>query len=268
MTSAKHDTQSSLYIAFLFILISACTGFSNLIANRSSKFDAGFLLHRLPRRSVHLTSSMRMGLFDFIQENFLDSRDGDFIPLEQSDDDTPFGPGPLVLLYAVPSTMDDEEFADMVEDGMPRRMKEGDSGVAIRRLAGMDASGEGGDELLNLTVGDALNKVMQTKSSSSVAISGNPIVAMGSTTPVFEDNGQCPVLYFSGVSNREMMDTYGIIANEIYEETSGVHWPACAKVVEPAMEKSLRRVLLDISGDHADAMRMRREEAEKVSDQN
>ena len=55
------------------------------------------------------------------------------------------------------------------------------------------------------------------------------------------------------------------MANKIYEETNGVHWLACAKVVPPAMDKSMRRVMLEISGDHADAMRMRmrREEAEK-----
>ena len=70
------------------------------------------------------------------------------------------------------------------------------------------------------------------------------------------------MLYFSGVTNQEMMETYNIMANEVYQETQGVHWPACAKVVEPALNKSLRQVLTEISGDHADAMRMRREDAE------
>ena len=55
-----------------------------------------------------------------------------------------------------------------------------------------------------------------------------------------------------------MMNTYRIIANEIYEESNGVHWPACAKAVAPALTKSLRRVLSEISGDHAEAMKLQR----------
>jgi len=203
-----------------------------------------------------------MGLFDFLQENFLDSREDDFIPLEKSNDDT-FGPGPLILMYAVPDSMDDNELKDMVEDGMPGRVKEG---VVIRRLSGMNTNGEGGDELLDSSVGKALDKAMDMKSSIITPLpiipsAAKPIIVVSS--PV-ED--PCPVLYFSGVSNTEMMDTYGIIANEIYEETNGVHWPACAKVVPPAMDKSMRQVLLEISGDHADAMRIRREEAEKTDE--
>jgi len=56
-----------------------------------------------------------------------------------------------------------------------------------------------------------------------------------------------------------------IIANEIYEEMNGVHWPACAKVVPPAIEKSMRRDLTEISGNHEDAMEIQREEAEKAN---
>lgn len=202
------------------------------------------------------SSSLTMGLFDFVQENFLGSREGDFIPLEKSD---AFGPGPLILMYAVPDSMDDEELKDMVEDGMPGRAREG---VVIRRLSGMDMNGEGGDELLDSTVGEALNKAMISSSSSSkpapLSTSAMPVV----TSP---EKDPCPVLYFSGVSNTEMMDTYNIIADEIYQETNRVHWPACAKVVAPAMKKSMRQLITEISGDHADAMNLRREEAEKTS---
>jgi len=51
-----------------------------------------------------------------------------------------------------------------------------------------------------------------------------------------------------------MMDTYRIMVNEIYAETGGAHWPACAKAVPGAMGKSLRQVISEILGDHADAM--------------
>ncbi|KAL9186775.1 hypothetical protein ACHAXT_010495 [Thalassiosira profunda] len=196
-----------------------------------------------------------MGLLDFINEKFLDDREGDFVPLDSGDDDT-FGPGPLVLLYAAPETMDDAEFADMIADGMPGRAREG---VIIRRVEPMNDGGEGGDALLDLSVGEALNEAMQTGISSTPAPAIQAVPGVSSAN----NEGPCPVLYFSGVSNAEMMNTYRIIANEIYEETGGVHWPACAKVVKPAMGKSLRRVLEEISGDHADAMRMQREEAEK-----
>ena len=53
-----------------------------------------------------------------------------------------------------------------------------------------------------------------------------------------------------------MMDTYKILANEIYSETNGAQWPACAKAVPGAVGKSLKQVITEISGDHADAMRM------------
>lgn len=200
-----------------------------------------------------------MGIFDFFQ-----SRKGDFVPLEESNDDVPFGPGPLILMYAVPESMEEDELMDMVEDGMPARVR-GD--VVIRRLSGMDTNGEGGDGLLDMTVGEALTKAitMDTPTkSSSAEISTKPTIAAVSSSPEEEEEGPCPVFYFSGVTNTEMMNTYQIIANEIYEETNRVHWPACAKVVPPAMDKSLRQVLNEISGDHADAMRMRREEMEKL----
>ena len=183
---------------------------------------------------------LKMGLFDFFQNKFLDDREGDFVKLETTGDS--FGPGPLLLAYAVPGSIETEELRDMASDGMPRRDE-----VKIRRISGtLDEIELGGDALLDLTVGDALEKAMNEQQP----------------TVVVSDQGPCPVLYFSGVTNQEMMETYNIMASEIYQETQGVHWPACAKVVEPALTKSLRQVLTEISGDHADAMRMRREDAE------
>ena len=202
------------------------------------------------------SSSLQMGLLDYIQENFLSSRSNDFTPLQESDDET-YGPGPLIILYAIPSSMDDEELLDMIEDGMPQRRRDE---VVLQRISGMDANDDDDDDgLLDLTVEEALNKVMVMQSDAKTYDKPtNPVV--GAST----SSNECPVLYFSGVTNTEMMDTYKIIANEIYEETGGVHWPACAKVVPPAMEKSMRRVLTEISGDHEDAMKIRREEAEKA----
>jgi len=138
----------------------------------------------------------------------------------------------------------------MATDGMPRRGE-----VTIRRISGNLGEIElDGDALLDLTVGEAIEKALNEQQQSKVTKT--------SSLGVISDQGPCPVLYFSGVTNQEMMETYNIMANEVYQETQGVHWPACAKVVEPALNKSLRQVLTEISGDHADAMRMRREDAE------
>ena len=118
--------------------------------------------------------------------------------------------------------------------------------------------------MLDMRVGEALEAAMNTTDApKSPEAKRAPIkqstIAVGKTP--------CPVLYFSGVTNGEMMSTYQIIANEIYEETNGVHWPACAKYVPPATDKSLRRVLGEISGDHEEAMMMRREEMAKLREE-
>jgi len=206
------------------------------------------------------TTSLQMGLLDFVQNNFLDKRDGDFIPLEKTDDDI-FGPGPLIIMYSVPVTIQNDELLDMIEDGMPQRTRDD---ITIQRLVGMDKNGEGGDvDYLDCTVEDALNRAMKSSDSSNSSGGTNPSSPIVSSAA---EQGPCPVLYFSGVTNCEMMETYNIIANEVYEETGGIHWPACAKVVPPAMKKSMRQVLTEISGDHAEAMKIRREEVEKAKE--
>ena len=216
--------------------------------------------------STKTATALPMGVFDYFRERFLDSRGGDFVPLEQSDD-TAFGPGPMILMYAVPDSIDDEELRDMIQDGMPQRVEEGSdssSTVVMRRLSGMDENGLGGDELLEASVREALDIVMGGEMNNSSSRTNSNLSGKFVVSSLEEQDGPCPVLYFSGVTNTEMMDTYRIIANEIYQATNGVHWPACAKVVRPAIEKSLRQVLSEISRDHADAMNSRREEAENV----
>jgi len=205
-----------------------------------------------------------MGIIDFIQNNnpFLNDREGDFIPLDKESDENTVGP-PVLVLYAVPNSIDDDEFRDMVADGMPGRkvvvVSTWEKEVMIQRLEGMDENGEGGDELLDFSVQDALNRMVQDAKTTTAATSlSRPSLSTPVVTSATE--GPCPVLYFSGVTNKEMMDTYNIIANEIYAETNGVHWPACAKVIPPALDKSLRQVLSEISGDHADAMKQGKEE--------
>lgn len=221
------------------------------------------LTHRKPGDSQHSLYSSRlsstaltMGLFDFLH-----SRQGDFIPLRSSDDDAPYGPGPLILLYAVPKSIGDDELRDMAQDGMS-----GTKGVVIRRIDAVVLDGNEGretkdDDLLDLTVQEALDTAFKEggKLVTPVKTDNAAVVSM---ERLHSEDEPCPVLYFSGVTNSQMMSTYRIMANEIYQETNGMHWPACAKVVRPAMQKTLRQVLMEISGDHADAMRMKKGDSE------
>lgn len=200
-------------------------------------------------------TAIGMGFLDFLGSKFLDSRGTDFVPLDDSGADA-FGPGPLIVLYAFPDTIDDEELRDMISDGMPSSQ----SKVLLARIPANDD--------LTLTVSEALTKVVEEEGSDGLGKNGSSDglgLNAGSLRPLqqYDASSQpCPVLYFSGVSNEEMMSTYRIIANEVYEETGGVHWAACAKVVPPALTKSMQQVLEEISSDHADAMRLQKEGSE------
>ena len=240
-------------------MVGAMTAF---LANSTHNYNS------LAKSSLSSSSmSMMMGLLDFVREKFLDSRDddGDFVPLDRSDNDKTFGPGPLLLAYAVPRLMfDDEELQDMVEDGMANRRS---SVVVIRRLEGVmddNGDGEGGDDdaLLDMTLGEALERAMMAGSgggSSAKSSTADPIMVTKTPAPVVASSARgsddtepssstttatgipppttTPVLYFSGVSNREMMETYEIISGKMYEEKRGATWPACAKAVPPALTK-------------------------------
>ena len=97
------------------------------------------------------------------------------------------------------------------------------------------------------TVADVLDKSLELAKDSK----GNDSNISESTVSY----AHTPILYFSGISNSEMMKTYNIIAGEIYQETQGAAKAACAKVVTPALKKNFRQLLEEISGDHAEAMK-------------
>lgn len=263
----------------------ACDGFSIIMPKMT------FTSTRGPLRKFSPPPLLMMdGLFDYVRDNFfLDSRQDDFVPLVRDDNaDDAFGPGPLLLLYAVPETMlDDDELLDMIDDGMPnRRIRGGEriGNVVIRRITGMsegnkDAGHTIDNEFMDLSVEDALKRAMSSDKQQQSGSTSTLRPDVDATVSKIADNsmerhrivdvslpptliqqesttGPTPVLYFSGVTNTEMMDTYKIIANEIYAETNSRFWPACAKAVPAAMKKPLRRVIGEISGDHADAMKI------------
>jgi hypothetical protein len=196
-----------------------------------------------PARTVRITGTrLPMGLLDSLG-SFLNNREDDFVKLgEESSDNIPFGPGPAILIYGCPSDLTDMELNDMISDGAPKASKKTSSsnnkGVICRRI---DASTT---EILDLSVQQALEKVVKEGSSAIATDAAAPPTSIA----------PCPVIYFSGISNEEMMATYRIISSEIYEETGGAAKAACAKAVPPAMEKPLRQVIEEITGDHLAAI--------------
>lgn len=182
-------------------------------------------------------SYLSMGLLDDIG-SFLTNREDDFVKLDSTDD--AFGPGPVILLYGCPDGLSDQELKDMISDGAPKATKASGGGVPFCRI-GREASGD--QRILESCVSEALELVAngEYKEEEQATKDSKPASA-------------CPVIYFSGFTNAEMMETYGIIAREIYEETGGFADAACAKAVPPAMGKPLKQVFDEITGDHLDAL--------------
>jgi len=175
-----------------------------------------------------------MGLFDFFT-----SREKDFVKLETT---SVFGPGPLILMYNVPNGILDAEIQDMIADGAPQASKGKSGGVRIQRLYPMELEES---KMRDLTVQEVLEQSLVREERGTRAVG------------IVEPNVS-PILYFSGISNTEMMKTYNIIAREVFEESNGAMATACAKVVEPAMQKKFCQLIEEISGDHADAMQSNR----------
>ena len=227
-----------------------------------------------------------MGLFDSVLSRFIEKRDGDFVRLEDMKEQF-FGPGPALLLYNIPDTIEDDEVMDMLLDGAPTAASKG---ISLARIAATDLQdndkSDGHDmdttsnnqSLVDLSLKEALERVIQRQSSSS---SSSPVVGLekaatdikkpawtGSQekeeqTPPTMEKSSSPVVIFSGFSNTEMMASYNILGGEIYKETASYGGPgmnlACATAVPNAMEKSLRQVLMEISGDHAEALKQEKQ---------
>lgn len=174
------------------------------------------------------------GILDFFK-----NREDDFVRLSDSEDVV--GPGPLILLYNVPDGIDDEEIQAMIEDGAPNASKE--KGVLFHRIFPADLE----NVYQESTVADVLGKSLELAQDSKRSDSNNSESSVS--------YAHTPILYFSGISNSEMMKTYNIIAGEIYQETQGAAKAACAKVVTPALKKNFRQLFEEISGDHAEAMK-------------
>jgi hypothetical protein len=193
-----------------------------------------------------------MGLLDSLSD-FLQARSGDFVKLEESEER--FGPGPILLLYNLPSGIGDEELVEMVSDGAPSLLKKEGEYIICR----LDEQSPG----LDLSMQEALGAlVSEQKVGAGAAVrfaslldhTSDPTSSL--PTQLNPTLHTAPVLLFSGVGNSEMRSVYNIIGKEIYDETAGAASPACAKAVPNAMAKPLGQVLSEIAGDHQDAMRL------------
>eukprot|EP00547_Thalassionema_nitzschioides_P013809 CAMPEP_0194247900 /NCGR_PEP_ID=MMETSP0158-20130606/17181_1 /TAXON_ID=33649 /ORGANISM="Thalassionema nitzschioides, Strain L26-B" /LENGTH=184 /DNA_ID=CAMNT_0038984053 /DNA_START=365 /DNA_END=919 /DNA_ORIENTATION=- len=183
-----------------------------------------------------------MGLLDSMS-NFLNQRDGDFIKLEEAE--TAYGPGPALLLYKVPLGIDNDEIQDMLSDSAPMAFEQG---IKLAKINDKENS------LLQYTVENALKQVVSGKTTSD-----DPTTAKDEILVQLDRAEGCPVLFFSGFDNSEMMASYNLLGSEIYKENGET--AACAKAVPNAMSKPLKQVVEEISGDHSMAMG----ESEKTS---
>lgn len=183
-----------------------------------------------------------MGLMDNFFSKFLNSREGDFVKLETSQQE--FGPGPLLILAEVPIGITDEEILDMVEDGAPAAHAKGCTLFRIN-------NGLNDPSLAQITIKDALEQIASKNIQPQFA---EDTTVATITTPSLAK--QTAVLFFSGFRDQEMKAVYNILGQEIYQETAGQVSPACAKAVPDAMHKPFQQVLEEIASDHQEAMRM------------
>ena len=243
------------------------------------------------------STCLQMGLINAFRSRFGNNgEEGDFVKLNKMKEKF-IGPGPVVLLYRVPPGIDDDEIRDILYDAAPIATKKG---IAIARIASMESSAKKvyslekdknddekddetdnlndeteskepkqkqkqnkktkQDRLVNMNLQRAIETVM--KRSKREANAKQPLPP---PPPIpFDPDDGSPVVIFSGFTNREMMDSYNILGEEVYKEGMGSYgkgqYLACATAVPNAMKKPLKQVLEEISGDHAEALASASEE--------
>lgn len=222
-----------------------CLGFSKVISIFLYFSTCGALIgHARFRRSLPVVPGREYAAAASITQhrrprmsllNFLENRGSDFIRLE--DAVKSFGPGPLLVIYNCPPGIDNEEIGDMIQDVAPIAHK---SACRIHRI-------HSNSQLeLDMPMGKVLERIVGGELSCPEESAGET-----STTSQTEDS---VVLLFSGFRQPEMMAVYEVLGQEIFDETCGRSSPACAMAVPNAMNKPLRQVLEEISGDHKNAI--------------
>jgi len=173
----------------------------------SQQFDAGssfnvvpgvqvpckvFMSSCLPTSAASLSTKLKMGLFDFFT-----SRENDFIKLEST---STYGPGPILILYNVPSGILDEEIQDMIDDGMMSSELSSSSSTTTSKVMKVNFIRINPSDLESIgqmTVKDVLKNIQQPKNCNS-SIDTNT----GTNTSLFEtiyNNNQSkssPTIFF------------------------------------------------------------------------
>ena len=188
---------------------------------------------------------------------FLQTRDGDFAPLDSSSLSEPLvvgGTCPVLFLYQVPDGVADDEIRDMLQDEAPSAVQRG---VTIRRLSPIEDHA-----VLDLSLRQALTEQNHPDNDDNNNNNNNSVSVSSRTstdTTTSDHHQQSPpvaVLLFHGFASTEMLRVYRTLAAEITAETAGASLlVACATVVPRALDKPLRQVLEEIAGDHRDAVR-------------
>ena len=190
-----------------------------------------------------------------------DDNEGDFVKLDEMNDSFT-GPGPVVLLYRIPGRIDEEEVLDMLSDGAPKATSKGIS-IALLTDKNDDDDDDDASSLLidDLSLGEALKTVMNNRPKGAAKRLPPPPPLAASGFGSDSSSSGSPVALFSGFSNSEMMESFNILGQEVFREAMSTQgkgqYLACATAVPNAMNKPLRQVLDEISGDHADAMASR-----------
>lgn len=205
---------------------------------------------RIANTSTCPTTCLSMGILDKLG-SLLNDRGTDFVKLDRKSDDL-IGPGPAILLVNCPSGIVDDELRDMMSDGVTSVP------YGVVRFRRIDTDNETDEKLLGQSVLKVFEDISVSSDDADDAVRMAEVMPSNiSPSDVLRSYASSvPVIYFSGISNTEMIDTYNIIAQEIYNETGGAADAACAKLVKPAFDKSLRQVIEEIAGDHLDAMKM------------
>lgn len=203
--------------------------------------------HITTRRKSIGGTKLLMGIGDFFK-----GKGSDFVKLESTEN--AYGPGPVILFFNVPNGISDEELSDMIVDGAPLASK-ADGGVKYRRYSAGDIFGTLADgtvsQILELALQEASENSDDSSLNAATVTSSNPAKRIGETIDDDDFNNNVSIIYFSGITNTEMMQTYKIVSREIFDESGGI--AACAKAVQPAMSKSFRQLLTEIASDHSDA---------------
>lgn len=183
------------------------------------------------RKQIIVESQFSNPFMDFIK-----SRGGQFLKMDSSRDIGPFGTV-SILLEGISVPLSD--IKEVIQESAPLAWEKGIPVFRIRP----DCPG---DYLLE----DALDVILKGSPSSSPMFLPDDFIV--------EDNEEVPIILFSGLENDVVRAVSRSLVRYIYATTG--QRTAVAKVVPPAMKKSLRQLFDEISGDHIEAMAMAKQQ--------